>query len=184
MYGYKVRVYYRDIPRVCTNCYEAGHLRKAYKNVNKPWLHHVVDFITDNENICEEDFGNWMRKSREYVRDNPEIFNCPDANNELDLGDLNIDVDTESQASESSDPMSSDHEDSTLTDQREQLSSPKIITNDPIASVSHMVDSLEARSKKPDPKTFPTKEIEKEKKSRGRPKNNPPSDVTKTKLTK
>jgi len=171
MHGYKVRVYYKDIPRVCTNCYQIGHLRKTCPNETKSWIHHVCDFISDNDNIAEEDFGYWMDKSRDYVRDNPEKFDCPD---EMNLDDLNI---------EDSDPETENDEessDSTFTTSNQGVPSPKVITSDPIASVSNFVDSLEAKSKVRTQKSLPTGEKDSDKKSRGRPKSNTgTSDVTK-----
>jgi len=127
MHGYKVRIYYQGISRVCTNCYKTGHIRKECPNPNKPWLNFVVDFITDNEQIPEEYFGFWMKKSREYIQKNPEMFDCPD----VDLDDLNIDT--------SDDDSQSNFSNETFT----APNSPKIIETEPIKSVSNAIETLE-----------------------------------------
>jgi len=156
MHGYKVRVYYKDIPKMCTNCYKTGHLRKDCKNDNKNWLHYVVDFITDNDQIDEEDFGFWMKKSRDYIRANPEMFNCPEIEMEdlnlssaSDIGNLNIDSDA------------SDHEtdsaNTTVTEKENESVDPQPI------KVTEMVQTIETKSK-PTNKSQPTGEA---KKSRG-----------------
>jgi len=174
MHGYKVRVYYRDIPRVCTNCYQTGHLRKMCPNETKSWIHHICDFISGDDNIAEEDFGYWMDKSRDFIRDNPEKFDVPD---EMNLGELDIqdstDQDTESDT---------DSPNSTFTNNNQNVSSPKVITSDPIASVSNFVDTLEAKSKANSKQSLPTGEVDKEKKSKGRQKTKEgTSDVMKRK---
>jgi len=159
MQGYKVRIYYKDIPKICTNCYKTGHVRKECKNPNRSWLHYVVEFISENEQIQEEDFGYWMKKSQEFVRDHPETFSCPD---ETDLDDLNL----------SSTDYDSENNDSNVTLQNANQSSPKVITSDPIPSVSSVVDRIENQkskkeiAKKEIAKTLPTEE----KPKRGRPK--------------
>jgi len=160
MFGYKVRVFYKDITRVCTNCYQAGHLKRECQNQSKSWLHHVVDFITDNEHIEENDFGYWMRKSRELIRDNPEMFDCP----EQEMDDLDIDSDD------------SEVNDSDFAEARSGPQSPNVITTDPITSVSHVIENIETNNKTLDKNPLPTEE----KRPRGHPKNKlDPSDVTK-----
>jgi len=152
MFGYKVRVFYKDIPRMCTNCFVTGHLKKDCPNQTKNWLHYVTNFISDNDHISEDDFGFWMKKSREFVRDNPDIFEYTDSINpsETDIGDLNIDSDSEQE----------NDQQVTLT------SSPKIITENPITSVSNFVDSIETQAKD-SKETQPTGEKPKRGRSKG-----------------
>jgi len=118
-----------------------------------------VDFITDNENIQEEDFGYWMKKSREYIRDNPEMFTCP----ETELDDLNLDSEPESESN-----SSSDQNESTVTEDQSNASS-----NEISESVSKIVNKIENKSKQKSPKknsvekTQPTGDTKK--RGRGRP---------------
>jgi len=145
MYGYKVRVFYKDIPRLCTNCYHPGHIRRECTRPNKPWIHQVVDFITDNESIPEEYFGLWMKKSRDFVAANKDQFNCPEI--EDDLHSLVL-----------------DSEDSEYTDdsQNETITEPQ-------QSVSNIIENLETKSKaKTNEKPIQTQPTG-EKKTRGRP---------------
>jgi len=100
MYGYKVKVYYKDIPKVCTNCYKAGHIRRECTNENKSWIEHVVEYISNNENIPEEMFGLWMKKSKDYVKANLNQYQGPEESTDngsttsnVDLGDLNLESD-------------------------------------------------------------------------------------------
>jgi len=148
MFGYKVKVYYKDIPKLCTNCYTRGHLRKECKNPNKPWLHYVVDFITDNENIPEDDFGSWMKKSKEYVKANPDIFNGPEDEDDLDLDDMNLGSDD--------DDETEDENNLTVTQ-----ASPKIIETGTITSVLNTIETLETKNNtKANQKSQPTREQE------------------------
>jgi len=151
MFGYKVRVYYKEIPRVCTNCYTTGHVKKDCQKPNKQWLHFVVDFITDNENIPEDHFGIWMKKSREFIQADKQMFECPpDVANEADFEDLNLD---DSESNESSDET----------------------VVEPVKTVTNIVKSIETKNKKDTnekktknksrDKTPPTREAKK----RGRP---------------
>jgi len=165
MYGYKIRLYYKDIPRMCSNCFQTGHVKKDCENATKTWLHHVVDFISENDQIDEEDFGYWMKKSREYIRDNPECFECPD---DLGLDEMNLDSNSNTDSQEPSDD--SDSNDVTVTQPKNLTSSPKvnspsIVVTNPISSVSSVVDSIETKNKQ---KTKPPPTGEK--KPRGRPK--------------
>jgi len=168
MYGHKIRVYYKDIPRVCTNCYEAGHVRKSCTNTNKIWVHHVTEFISENERIPEECFGFWLQKSREYVSVNPHLFDVPDAPDDpsSDLDDMNL---------SSAGSVEEDEGTSDVT----------VTSNEPKQSVSNIIEALETNSKmskqtkksiepvtivnepeKPSSKVQPTVD---KKKTRGRP---------------
>jgi len=74
----------------------------------------------------------------------------------------------------------SSDENNTITETRNEPSSPNVITSEPIPSVSNFVVSLEAKNK-----TSPTEGLEKDKKSRSRPKTTVnSSDVSKTKTKK
>jgi len=151
MFGYKVRVYYKDIPRVCTNCYVTGHQRKECENQTKSWIHHVVDFITDNEDIQEQDLGYWMKKSQKHVQDNPDIFNGPD---DLSVDDLNIDSDSE---------FDSDAQDKTVTNHSTEASSPNVITANQIKSVSNVVNTIKTQDKSKKTKKNPNLQGRKQK---------------------
>lgn len=78
MFGYKIRVYHRDIKKICTNCYDDGHTRQDCSNEKKEWMHAVVDFITKNDDIPDELFGRWLSLARDFVEKNEHIFEHPE----------------------------------------------------------------------------------------------------------
>jgi len=161
MFGYKVRIFYKDIQKMCTNCFKSGHLRKDCNNEPKKWIHHVVDFITDNEQIDEDDFGFWMSKSRDYVNDNPELFNCPD---QLNMDDLEI---SDSEQCESDD----ESDNNTVVG---TANSPRVLETDPITSVQNAVETIETKnsSSQKSPHKKSSKPTSEPKKPRGRPPKN------------
>jgi len=119
-----------------------------------------VDFISDNDHIQDEDFGYWMRKSREYIRAQPELFQCPD---EVDMDDLNLDSNNEE------DSDSNDTSTTTVT-ATNVPQSPNVITKNPISSVSNFVSSLETQKAQNQSKEQDQSQPTGEKPKRGRPK--------------
>ena len=58
MHGKKLRIYYQNITKLCTNCLR-NYQRRQCQNQKVLWVTHVVDFITDSEKwwgIVESEF--------------------------------------------------------------------------------------------------------------------------------
>jgi len=102
-----------------------------------------------------------MKKSRDYIKDNPEMFNCPDLEGlEQNVDDINLATDDDD------DPDSNDE---TIT----TSSSPRVLLTDQIKSVQNAVETFETKTQSKTRKKSPTKDNSKptseQKKQRGRP---------------
>jgi len=117
MYGYKIKVYYRDIEKVCTKCFRPGHLQNDCQNQQKEWLHEVVDFIQNNEQIDDELFGRWLSLAREYIEKNEAKFAD---NNDVALVDEVDDID---------EPSSDESNSNDFSDAIQSPTSPKTVKN-------------------------------------------------------
>jgi len=95
-----------------------------------------------------------MKKSRDFIKANPNEFNGPDE--DLNLSDLDLDSQD-----------SNDTNDDTVTDKDVTPSSPKIVETDPIKSVSNAVETIN-KTRKLSP-TKATSQPTGEPKKRGRP---------------
>lgn len=66
MNGRKVRIYYRGINKVCTNCYQGGHNKQECENGRMTWVEYVSNFIDDNPDFEKEMFGRWIHITRRW----------------------------------------------------------------------------------------------------------------------
>jgi hypothetical protein len=57
--GRKVVVSYPGIPKVCNNCYEPGHMKRACRAKRVEWIDKVKEF-RDSEEITDEMLGDWV----------------------------------------------------------------------------------------------------------------------------
>ena len=58
MYGRRIRVYYKGINKLCTQCF-GSHTRRQCQNAKVPWIHYVRDYMSNNKNVGEMLFGKW-----------------------------------------------------------------------------------------------------------------------------
>jgi hypothetical protein len=58
MHGKRIRLYYRDIIKRCTNCF-GSHQRKNCKEEKVPWIKYVEQFINNYPEIPRESYGRW-----------------------------------------------------------------------------------------------------------------------------
>ena len=65
MAGKRVKVYYRGIQKLCTNCFEPGHRKLQCPNSRKSWLNYVDFFMLSNE-FPEECYGKWNDRVEEW----------------------------------------------------------------------------------------------------------------------
>ena len=56
--GKRIRLYYRDIPKVCTQCF-GRHPRKGCTAQKVPWVKYVSDFMVKYAYIPKESYGKW-----------------------------------------------------------------------------------------------------------------------------
>ena len=58
MHGRKIRVYFKNMTKLCTNCYGC-HTRRQCTNERVPWINYVRDFMQANPDIDESFYGKW-----------------------------------------------------------------------------------------------------------------------------
>ena len=58
MHGRKIRVYFKNMNKLCTNCYGC-HSRRQCTNERTPWVVYVRDFMKSNPDITENYYGKW-----------------------------------------------------------------------------------------------------------------------------
>jgi len=135
MYGYKIKVYYRDVEKVCNKCFKPDHISKDCKNPPKDWLHVVVDFIQNNDKIDDALFRRWLSLAREYIEKNEAKFADPDDIAVIDDVDLSDNDDKDS----NSDATTSEADSEDFGDAIQSPESPK--------TVSKTVQTFEKKSK-------------------------------------
>ena len=99
MYGSKIRIYYKNVVKICTRCYEGGHIRKDCQNNKKQWIDYVSDFMNTNPDIPKEFYGRWSevveneinskekRTEDENESTGPEVGPEPNQNPEAESGE-------------------------------------------------------------------------------------------------
>ena len=70
MCGKRIRLYYRDIPKICTQCF-GNHPRKGCTAEKVPWVKYVSDFMLRYDYIPTESYGKWAKIVAQW-RDSPE----------------------------------------------------------------------------------------------------------------
>lgn len=62
--GKKVKIYYKGIEKLCTNCYHPGHMKAECKNRKITWLQYVEKFMEDNIDVPARLYGRWINVVR------------------------------------------------------------------------------------------------------------------------
>ena len=65
MAGKRVKIYYKGIQKLCTNCLKPGHQKLRCPNTRKNWLSYVDSFMLSNE-LPEELYGKWNNRVEEW----------------------------------------------------------------------------------------------------------------------
>jgi len=65
MYGKKIRVAYRGMSTICSNCYDVGHMRVACENERANYLDYVT-MLMSTERFERSMFGNWANRAEKY----------------------------------------------------------------------------------------------------------------------
>jgi hypothetical protein len=60
IHGKRIRLYYRGIKKLCTNCL-GGHLRKNCSLPKVQWVEYFSDFMSKYDHIPEESYGKWSK---------------------------------------------------------------------------------------------------------------------------
>ena len=75
MRGRRIRVYYRGVQKLCSNCF-GRHPRKNCRTEKVPWIKYVLNFMESNPDIPQELYGKWWQAVNtefgEIVRDQEE----------------------------------------------------------------------------------------------------------------
>ena len=78
MHGRKIRVYFKNMTKLCSNCYGC-HTRRQCTNEKVPWITYVRDFMVKNPDITEDFYGKWWEVvDKEY----PGYFDTDHAEDE------------------------------------------------------------------------------------------------------
>ena len=98
--GKRIRLYYRDIPKVCTQCF-GKHPRKGCSAQKVPWVKYVSDFMAKYAYIPKESYGKWGKIVDEW-RATEEATPVPETDKTPETGEQTADVqaDTEMKDSE------------------------------------------------------------------------------------
>jgi hypothetical protein len=59
MSGRKIKIYYRGIQKLCTNCF-GRHQKRNCHSRKVLWIDYVARFITENPDIPDEYYGKWV----------------------------------------------------------------------------------------------------------------------------
>jgi hypothetical protein len=65
MDGKRIKIYHRDIKRMCQNCFSGGHYRAAYPREKVDWMAYVDYFIMES-GFEEEMFGKWVSRVNDW----------------------------------------------------------------------------------------------------------------------
>jgi len=65
MYGKKIRVAYRGMTTVCSNCYDVGHMQIGCENERTNYLDYV-SMLMKTERFERNLFGNWAMRAEKY----------------------------------------------------------------------------------------------------------------------
>jgi len=60
MCGKRIKVYYKGIDKLCTQCF-GKHPRRVCKKEKIPWIDYVQSFIQQNPDIPEQAYGRWVQ---------------------------------------------------------------------------------------------------------------------------
>ena len=58
VYGRRIRIYYKGINKLCTQCF-GKHNRRSCTNQKVPWINYVRDYMFDNDEVKEQLYGKW-----------------------------------------------------------------------------------------------------------------------------
>ena len=72
IHGRRIKIYYRNINKLCTACF-GHHNRRDCKEEKVKWIDYVEDFVNSNTHIDQEMFGKWIM-ILERERKQKEIF--------------------------------------------------------------------------------------------------------------
>jgi len=65
MYGKKIRIAYRGMTTVCSNCYDVGHMRIGCENQRANYLDYV-SMLLNTERFDRSMFGNWATRAEKF----------------------------------------------------------------------------------------------------------------------
>ena len=71
MCGKKIRIYYKNIKKLCTNCFEQNHNKYNCNSERREWLAYVNQFVIQNK-LPDEYYGSWIKRLEDWRRKNPE----------------------------------------------------------------------------------------------------------------
>jgi hypothetical protein len=80
MSGRKIKIYYRGIQKLCTNCFGRHQNRNCHSR-KVLWIDYVAQFIDENPDIPEEYYGKWSEivkkteSERNPVTDSEKVYN-------------------------------------------------------------------------------------------------------------
>ena len=97
MSGRKIKIYYRGIQKLCTNCF-GKHQKRNCQSKKVPWIDYVCNFIADNPDIPEEYYGKWSEIVRKVGLEKVKRPILPENERERSTPLSSLDSDPERQA--------------------------------------------------------------------------------------
>ena len=108
MFGKRIRIYYRGVQKLCTNCF-GGHSRLHCRKDKVRWIDYVLKFMDQNPDIPEEMYGRWWQIVNEEFGEIRAGGDAGDGENRADDDDepndaneeayeVNIDADVQEEA--------------------------------------------------------------------------------------
>ena len=86
MFGKRIRVYYRGVQKLCTNCFGA-HSRLHCRNDKVRWITYVLNFMDQNPDIPAEMYGRWWQIVNEEFGEITTGANASNETNSHEEGD-------------------------------------------------------------------------------------------------
>ena len=123
MSGKRIRVYYKSIQKLCTNCF-GPHPKRVCRSQKRQWLDYVEQFIEKNPEIEPVFFGKWwdqITKKREQEKDSETVIPTEDQETVKDRTEVSV-------TNEELDPTVTQGKQSAQTDEPETAPADKLVT--------------------------------------------------------
>jgi hypothetical protein len=115
--GRRIKIYYRNINKLCTNCF-GEHNKRNCKEEKVKWIDYVDSFMKDNRHIDSSLFGKWAmilereKKQRQIDREHYESKNPKEAEQRTEeQTEANLDhISNQKESSQQTQEIQSEHE--------------------------------------------------------------------------
>ncbi len=98
MSGRKIKIYYRGIQKLCTNCF-GRHQKRNCHSRKVLWIDYVAQFVAENPDIPDEYYGKWVEiikkteTEKNPIQDREKGFNAERSERERPAINLSTAID-------------------------------------------------------------------------------------------